>query len=76
MNRVDYLFFVLAICLLIASIGLAIYPPSVQAAPPAPPEVTACVPINTAGVLVISRCEPEDGLPYIINSAGFMLWED
>lgn len=46
-----------------------------QAATPADPEVVPCVPINTAGLITISRCEPENGQPYIINTMGFMMFE-
>lgn len=57
------------------SIGLMFVPP-VQAALPAPPEVVACAPINTAGLIVVYRCSPEQGAPYLINSLGFMMIED
>lgn len=45
------------------------------AAQPAPPEVVPCAPINTAGLIVVYRCSPEQGAPYIINSLGFMMLE-
>lgn len=53
----------------------------VVAAPPAPPEVEECQPVNTAKVsdvltITILRCEPENGAPYLINSAGFMMAEE
>lgn len=53
----------------------------VEAAPPAPPEVKPCQEINTANVsetmvITIFYCVPEQGIPYKINSLGFMLNED
>lgn len=53
----------------------------VHAAPPAPPEVEECLPVNTAKVsdvltIMVLRCEPENGSPYLINSAGFMMPEE
>lgn len=53
----------------------------VHAAPPAPVEVKECQKINTATitpdmVIVIFRCESENGVPYLINSFGFMKDEE
>lgn len=42
----------------------------------APLAVPVCLPINSAGLIVVYRCEPNEGLPYLLNSAGFMLFED
>lgn len=47
-----------------------------QAAPPAPPSVVDCEPIAQAGVIVVYRCVPDSGLPFLINSVGFMLQEN
>lgn len=48
----------------------------VQAAQPAPPTVTPCQVVNTFGAIEIARCQPENGVSYLINSHGFMLLED
>lgn len=53
----------------------------VQAAPEAPPEVKACQIVNTAKVsdvltILVFRCTPENGPPYLLNTAGFMLREE
>lgn len=42
----------------------------------APPDVPSCEAINQAGAITVYRCEPEYGLPYLINSMGFMVVED
>lgn len=49
----------------------------VQAANPAPPEVVPCQIVNTAKVsdvltILVFRCEPENGAPYLLNTVGFM----
>lgn len=53
----------------------------VAAAPVAPPEVKECELVNTAAVsdkiiIAVLRCQPENGAPYLINSAGFMMPEE
>jgi len=32
-----------------------------------------CEPINSAATIIVYRCEPDDGAPYLLNSVGFML---
>lgn len=82
--RNDYL--VLSIIILVALVIVLLpgYMP-VQAAAPdapsAPPEVKPCQEINTAtlpngGVITIFYCEPDNSIPYKINSLGFMLNEE
>lgn len=53
----------------------------VQAAQPAPPVVKECQKVNTAKVsdaliIIVFRCEPENGPPYLLNSFGFMVVEE
>lgn len=53
----------------------------VQAAPVAPPEVKECQKVNTAKVsdvltIIVFRCEPENGPPYLLNTVGFMKDEE
>lgn len=60
--------------IMLAAVDLFDVPiPSAKAAPPDVPE---CAPINTFGLITIARCEPDEGLPYKINSLGFMLDEE
>lgn len=47
---------------------------SAQAAPADP--VPACEIINTADAIVVYRCLPDEGLPYLLNSYGFMVVEE
>lgn len=73
-------FYSLCALVIILSILLVVDMP-VQAAPPAPPEVKECQEVNTAKVnntmiITILRCQPENGAPYLINSAGFMMPEE
>lgn len=35
-----------------------------------------CTPIAVAGNIVVSRCVPDEGYPFLVNSFGFMLWEE
>lgn len=42
---------------------------------PTEPEVIPCVPINSAGLILVYRCVPDQGSPYIINSLGFLAFE-
>lgn len=76
----DYLVFVMIVIATIL-IGFLLGWIPVEAAPPAPPEVKPCQEINTANVsetmvITIFYCVPEQGIPYKINSLGFMLNED
>lgn len=53
----------------------------VQAAPPAPPTVVPCQLVNTAKVsdvltILVFRCQPENGAPYLLNTVGFMKDEE
>lgn len=53
----------------------------VQAASPAPPVVKECQKVNTAKVsdaltIIVFRCEPENGPPYLLNTVGFMKDEE
>jgi len=32
-----------------------------------------CEPINSAATIIVYRCEPDNGAPYLLNSVGFML---
>lgn len=78
--RNDYLILVAIILVALAVVLLPGWIP-VQAATPAPPEVKECQEVNTAKVsdtmiFTILRCEPENGAPYLINSAGFMMPEE
>jgi hypothetical protein len=50
---------------------------SALGAPPAPVESKPCVEVNTAKVndtftIVVFRCQPENGPPYLLNTVGFM----
>ena len=49
---------------------------SAQAATPDTDPVPLCTPIAMAGGIMIYRCIPEDGYPFLINNMGFMLAED
>lgn len=42
----------------------------------ATPDVPSCEAINSAGNLTIYRCLPNEGLPYLVNSNGFMILEN
>lgn len=42
----------------------------------APSGIPACEPINSAGGITIYRCEPDNGYPYLVNSVGFMVFEE
>lgn len=73
---------VMVLCAIVLVGALAL---PAQAAPPvapsAPPEVKPCQEINTAtlpngGVITIFYCEPDNSIPYKINSLGFMLNEE
>lgn len=63
-----------------AALGLAVtvaWAMPVQAAQPAPPEIKPCQVVNTAtfasGVVIeVALCEYEGGLPYLLDSYGFM----
>lgn len=74
--------FVLAILLmgLVFSVPLAvmaaIHGMPAQAAQPAPPTVTPCQLVNTFEAISVARCQPENGVSYLINSHGFMLLEE
>lgn len=71
-----------ALALILCVVGLVVtLAMPVQAAQPAPPEVKECQEVNTAKVnntmiITILRCQPENGVPYLINSAGFMMPEE
>lgn len=61
---------------LIALVLLGLTPGSsaVYAAKEAPPAVTACVVVATAGDISVFRCEDYDrGIEFYLNSFGFML---
>lgn len=68
-----YLLWLLLMVLFVWTSGCAT---AVQAAPPAPPSVVNCPAIAQAGAIVIYRCEPDSGLPFLINSVGFMQVEE
>lgn len=55
-----------------AIIGLAAAFVSVHAAP----NVPECEAVNTAGPIVIFYCQPDNGIPFYVNSVGFMLFEE
>lgn len=60
--------------------AVAAYAPDAPPAAPVDP-VPECTAINTAtvnenAVIVVFRCEPDEGWPYLINSLGFMLLEE
>lgn len=64
--------FVLALFAVAIFMALNVFA-TVQAAPPT---VAPCQVVNTFGTIEIARCEPENGLPYYVNSVGFMLFEE
>lgn len=56
------------------AVALAIWLTPVQAAPA--PTVPPCEAINQAGTITVYRCQPNDGAPYLVNSVGWMEFED
>lgn len=42
----------------------------------APASANVCEPVAAAGNIVVYRCEPDYGLPFYVNSVGFMAIED
>lgn len=73
------LLLIIVVCL--AGIAIADSYETVQAAPPADPEVVPCQEVNTAAVsdimvIKVFRCNPENGAPYLLNSFGFMKDEE
>lgn len=73
------LFLALTVVLLFCYIGAVTFAPPVQAAPSDP--VPECEAINTAtvnanAVIVVFRCAPDEGYPYLLNSMGFMILEE
>jgi hypothetical protein len=39
-------------------------------------EVPPCEAINSTPVITVYRCTPDEGLPYLLNSVGFMVIEE
>lgn len=71
----------LGVVALLLGLNLSAATMPVQAAPPAPPEVKECQPVNTAKVsdtftILVFRCQPDGGVPYLLNTAGFMKDEE
>lgn len=73
--RNDYFIIIAIVLVALTVVFLPGWMP-VQAATPAEPEVIPCQTINSAGLIFIYRCTPEQGAPYLLNSLGFMLNEE
>ncbi len=65
----------LLLCVLVTA-GIMFGPSLVPVQAAAKPTVPPCEEINKAGLIVIWRCIPDQGYPYLVNSAGFMLPEE
>lgn len=62
---------IMLFAIVITAIVVSSLVPVMAAEPLAP----ACLPINTAGSIVVYRCEPDEGMPFLLNSMGFMVQE-
>lgn len=71
MSISDYVGIVLAV-VMTTLIGWA----GVKAQEASPPAVPQCEAIAAAGQITVYYCEPDMGLPFYINSVGFMVLED